>query len=356
MSYDVENSVVNDILCYITTSRDSLTQEDIISSAVAFYDGSAIKIAKELIFQICKERLTTRKPCGSHPNPSVKDMEDILELLEKMENKRFLLPNFLARGHLSLPPASGFAPIAMILGSLRDEISALRLEVSELRKSNMRDAKSHEDVQCVKNDVSDLKKSMSELLQKPNTSKPNSSSNLNSSRKEFPAITPSLQSNLNRKQGVVQKNTASAPQRKNSSRFSENSAGSQTGQTLSYAASLRQKEEKNGGTRTYRNRNIKGTKSIDIGENRKLLGAPMIVDVFVGGCSLDSTKELMEEHCTDYGVDVKNCEPLPTKSMWYKCYKVSVDIGERDKLMNPDLWPVGVYVRKNFKAKSSQSS
>jgi len=42
---------------------------------------------------------------------------------------------------------------------------------------------------------------------------------------------------------------------------------------------------------------------------------------------------------------------LETKASWYKAYKLTVNANDRDKLLTPEAWPEGVFVRKYFKAR-----
>ena len=92
----LENTIKNDILCYISTSRHSLTIESIVINTVGFYKSDAILKAKETIYGLCKERLITRKTCVSHLNPNVADIHDILCLFEKLEEAKHQLPDFVA--------------------------------------------------------------------------------------------------------------------------------------------------------------------------------------------------------------------------------------------------------------------
>ena len=89
-----------------------------------------------------------------------------------------------------------------------------------------------------------------------------------------------------------------------------------------------------------------------------LAGAPprdRNFDLFVGGCSLASTEAEIRDHCLQKGVTVDNILSLETRAPWYKAFKITLAAEDRDKLLDPELWPVGVFVRKFFRAKHSQS-
>lgn len=157
MAYTLENSVLNGVLCYLSTSRNAVPFDSIVSSTVAYYTSETIKCAKELIYKICKEVPTNRKACASHPNPATADVKDILTLLEKQEEKNVELPSFYAKDASSLPPSSGFDSIAVVMCSMRDEVTSLRQEVSQLRQATQNDFKAIEGVSCVIQDVADIK-------------------------------------------------------------------------------------------------------------------------------------------------------------------------------------------------------
>ena len=124
----------NSVLCYITSARNSLSRDKIILNAVGFYSSESIYSAKEEIFGICKEHSIRRKATNEYPNPSVPNVRDILQLLDKVEGK-VSLPSFVANDYNSLPP-NNIDSLLSVLCSLRDEVSALRDEVSQLRKAN----------------------------------------------------------------------------------------------------------------------------------------------------------------------------------------------------------------------------
>ena len=83
------------VLCYITTARDALSKDNIIANVVAYYTSAVIFEAKEKIFEECNERPIKRKSTTEFPNPSVPNVKDILDLLDKVEGK-ITIPQFVA--------------------------------------------------------------------------------------------------------------------------------------------------------------------------------------------------------------------------------------------------------------------
>ena len=69
-----------------------------------------------------------------------------------------------AERYVSLPPSSGYESLASLICSLRDEISALRIEVSEVRKPNENDMKALDNVGCIIQDVAVIKLLIQNLL------------------------------------------------------------------------------------------------------------------------------------------------------------------------------------------------
>ena len=103
---------INDVLCYLTTARDSLSRDNILTNVVGYYTGEAIFAAKEEIFSFSNERLVKRKMTNDHPNPAVMNVKYILTLLDKM-NGTVPFPSFMAVNYNSLPPTN-FEPLATV--------------------------------------------------------------------------------------------------------------------------------------------------------------------------------------------------------------------------------------------------
>ena len=99
------------------------------------------------------ETPVNRKQCASQLNPSVSHTKDIIQLFDKANREQTDLPKFLTSGFMSLPDSTGFESFASVVCSLCGEISALRLEVTEVRKASEKDSKSMENVNYIIQDV-----------------------------------------------------------------------------------------------------------------------------------------------------------------------------------------------------------
>ena len=301
-----------------------------------------------MVAGLCKEKPTRRIACGSHPNPLFADVSDILNLLEKAEKMKILLPKFVAGSYDSLPPASGFDSIAAVLCSLREEICNLRAEVTDLRESNQRDKKSFEDIMGVKQDIADIKTAVnmsrndgSRPSQVSRTGIPDAGSYAAAVQSPTPRpVTPDPTSNPS---------SSASSQRSSGITLPHNSRPPST-QNWPNSNSRR---ASNPGLRAARpsqaphrqNRNIAGNREPGNGSFR---GAGRVSEVFVGGCLLESTEDQLTDFCRENGVALRKCESLNSKSVWYKSYKISVDFSDRDSVLNTDFWPRGIFVRKFY--------
>ena len=81
--------------------------------------------------------------------------------------------------------------------------------------------------------------------------------------------------------------------------------------------------------------------------NSKISGVPKICNIFIGGCSLDTSTDEIKSHCDELGITLKFCESLPTKATWYSAFKKGALEIDRETLLSADSWPENVFVR-NF--------
>ena len=82
--------------------------------------------------------------------------------------------------------------------------------------------------------------------------------------------------------------------------------------------------------------------------NSEFASNEQVVDIFLGGCKTSTTNEIIETYCTTNNVPLKRCELLNSRNEWIKCFKLSVLLSDREKILDGDFWPCGVYVRKFF--------
>ena len=124
--------VTNEVLCFLTTARQSYLTENLISMCVSFYSHERILDAKKVLFSLTGESAITRRGEGKFRS----DVSDILIQIKKTEENGMELPDFVADSYKSMPPSSGFEVLAEHVVCLIDEINSLREEVKSLKDLN----------------------------------------------------------------------------------------------------------------------------------------------------------------------------------------------------------------------------
>ena len=89
--------VLKDVPCYLASARNNIRKDDIIKSAVCFYDDDAIMRAKDELFKLCNDKNIARKSCTSQSNVNVKHLVDIFDLFSKIDDNPTVLPTFAAK-------------------------------------------------------------------------------------------------------------------------------------------------------------------------------------------------------------------------------------------------------------------
>ena len=294
--------------------------------------------------------LITRKACPSHPNPCVADIGDMLNLLEKIEGNKISVPEFFAKGFNSLPP-SGFENLASLICSLRDEIAAMRTEVAQLRSSNEKDARCLDDLNHVVADVGEIKASLNQtknLLK--NKNEPKSAAVASTST----SYAHKVVHGESRKKETVKIN---GDRRTVSTSSVEDGTCSEPvsfGLKHDSFQPLRNKSAKNHYKKySGKRKNISGSREVESGG---LSGVERVVDVFLGGCSLDSDIDQIKRYCSSLQVTLKNIIDLESKSLYYKSFKLSINISDREQLLSEDFWPKGIFIRKFYNPRKSRNS
>ena len=349
---DLKNTVLSDLLCYFSSARNSLSQEELITNAMAFYKLELVLKAKETICKLAKEKNIARKSCQDHPDPIAAHLKDIFDCFEKMERNNIQCPKFVAEGIHSFPPA-GFQFLAPMMCALRDEIAALRHEVSEVRQANQNDERALNSATIVAQDVTEIKTLVQRVL--------HGTSHQSPPRGETSSLTETAGSGASMTQTETGGVTASAGDdvqaEGNNWRIANNRP---------YAYALR----RNGlpANPARRTSNLQGNRNVPSQMNNHqsarrrrevivgrrtsssdIANSDQIYDLFLGGCKTSSTVEAIQDYCIRNDVTLKKCEVLNSRNEWSKCYKLSATQEDRNKLLDGDFWPCGIYVRKFYR-------
>lgn len=326
MSYDLRNALVNNVLCFITTSRNTLNHDEIVSSVVAFYNAEKIKEAKEIIFKLLREKVIVRKTCDKHPNPSVPNVKDILKLLSTREIDALELPSFLCDGYNAMPPR-GFSDIAGMICDLRDEIAAFRHELHEHRRERTLDIKSLEDLSDTKEDITDTKRMINEV-----------------------------KNNVGKILTEVSGRTApnDIPINNNSQTINPPLSGPHVPTMADIVKNNRPIHKVLAGpVKPPLKRGVFGTRKSS--PSNKISGVVRNLDVFVGRCTPETTNDDVISYCLENGAEVVKCEKINGKSPNSTSFKLTVSANIRDQLLDPGFWPEDIVVRKFYTPKKVQS-
>ena len=77
--------------------------------------------------------------------------------------------------------------------------------------------------------------------------------------------------------------------------------------------------------------------------------APKYYDLYVGRCNSQITIEILNEYLKDdLQIATHACEELECKIPNSKSFKISVSVDDRETLLNPNSWPVGIVCRKYY--------
>ena len=361
---DLKNTVLNDLLCYVSTARNALSQDNIAMNALAFYSPEAVKMAKETICKIAGEKNIVRKSCADHRNPISADLKDIYACFEKVENNNIEMPKFVAEGFSAFPPV-GFENLAPILCALRDEVSALRVEVSQVREANINDQRALNSANIVAQDVTEIKaivhRALSTVTAQTSSGEAsvaqmenvhsNPARNIDTAPRNSQIHPVSNEpTNASQSDGFTQVNNRPYANALRRNGLSVNPARRQSLAQTNATEGRQAMQQMNGNRRRTV---IRGTRTADlsIASNEE-----RIFDVFVGGCGHNSTEDRIKTFCSESDVTPKKCEALRSASEWSKSYKLSVKLSDREKILDASFWPEGVFVRKFYRPRRREDS
>ena len=117
-----DKMIIDNVLCYVSSARHSMKNDDIVQVCLAFYKLEDIIKGKDLHYGIVGEKPKRRR----HENKCLSEIKDILEMLCKCDENGKILPRFVVDKHDGLPPTSGFDLVANSIIGLMQEIGILK--------------------------------------------------------------------------------------------------------------------------------------------------------------------------------------------------------------------------------------
>ena len=99
-------------------------------------------------------------------------------------------------------------------------------------------------------------------------------------------------------------------------------------------------------SRSKRRQNIEGTRELDDGF---LKCAKKMSDLYVGRCDVDIQPNTIVDYVkNEFKINVIECLELDTKIRFSKAFKLTVELNDRNKLLDLESWPKGIIVRKFY--------
>ena len=141
--------VINGVLCYTSTARHSVRNDDLVRICLAFFKDEDIIKGKDTLCSIIGEKPKRRR----NENRIMHEVRDILDLLKRCDDNNCELPKFVVDSYDGLPPTSGFDLIAQSLTALNEEISALRKEIEYLKENRIEETITIHDMGMIKEDL-----------------------------------------------------------------------------------------------------------------------------------------------------------------------------------------------------------
>ena len=154
------NLVLNNVLCYITSSYESKTIECIIDCCLPYYSFAQIKAARDLLVSYNKCEISSSGHKGTKSTKNL--LTEILDFLKYCKDNQIELPTFVSNSYNSMPPVSGYEIIGGTLSVLIDEIYSLKEEL-KMMKQDVELSRKCSDTISIKNDLIQIKQSLKDL-------------------------------------------------------------------------------------------------------------------------------------------------------------------------------------------------
>ena len=102
----LQDTIMDGLLCYISTAKDSFTEQALVSILASFYGAEKISAAKEMLFDAMKTTGWKRAEGDFKA-----DLNDIISLFRKGDEKDSSAPKVASDGFRETPPSSDFEVI-----------------------------------------------------------------------------------------------------------------------------------------------------------------------------------------------------------------------------------------------------
>jgi hypothetical protein len=180
----VEQCIIDSFLCFISSTINSYTKEQIIQLSIRFYSEDDVKMSKKIVCEILKTDPKWRRT----GDKKRLEMLDVVQLVETVLQEK-PAPKFVADSHYAFPSLSGIEHIANDVLDIKSELADLKVKFEEDKKNCQNSSPScSEDMTILKEELIEIKKYLSEVAKKPaeSLSLPNNATKKSELNKNLP--------------------------------------------------------------------------------------------------------------------------------------------------------------------------
>ena len=141
--------IIDSLLCYVSTARHSMKNDDMIRICLSFYKEAQIIKSKDTLCEILGEKGKRRR----NENRLLNEMRDIVDMFTKCDDEDVSLPKFVVDSFNGIPPTSGFEVVSDNIIALIDELGNLRQEISLLKQHREEENVYRQDIMIIKEDL-----------------------------------------------------------------------------------------------------------------------------------------------------------------------------------------------------------
>ena len=351
--------IINNLLCFLSSARGDYSNEALFDTIYSFYSEDEIKSAKELIADIIKQDITTRK----NPERKKKELNDLLRFYTDFLSSESCRRTIFVSNSYKLMPPLGLEFIAPILVNLTEEIAKINSvlpKIVDIKSEVLNTA------DAVRNLKSYITNSNSSNI-KSHLSIENCSTSSNYSRPQATPVSIKSKSAVNDKTPISSQSksnkilelqqsilTASSSCRKEADSLQLRNVNDPELVNGTSSENQDNKERKTFYSRRSRRKNSSAAITGSKNTNLSFKGIERTVDVFIGRVQVSSTTEDICDYIKrNFEIDVHKVIKLDIKSENYNCFKVNINLKDREKLFSSELWPEGVVVNKFYSKKKS---
>ncbi|XP_070546947.1 uncharacterized protein [Ptychodera flava] len=381
--------IVNELLCFVWNKIDVLPSDMIVKLCVDTYDDKDVEQAKRLLFDSCnfdRSRFIRRQGQNKRSN----NVQDMLALFHELDECD--VPCFVASDLSRLPPIDvSHIDVSVLI----KEIRVLQREVSQLKGNSTLDNREtglQAELVSLRVELNSMKESLlKQVTHSESHSEPQLLCNSEQKRDTGACITDTsphfrhpnkevavsgegLESDFDEQETIVKQvfrpSYCDVAKNARSSAINDQSSAKviSIGQGVTFdvptrlpsTSSCHDYTSVNHRHRSARRSN-KRSKTFITGSNTetctlKAVNTAPRVELFVSRLSPQTTADEITSHLHNIGFkDVKSV-PLQTKYDTYSSFKLITTSDNSKGILNPNVWPSGILVRKFYHARNTQQS